>query len=123
MMSVPRTREEHEGGGPIKMAVRGPCQRPSSPPHDTVTGDGEVSALVFPEVKDDLRESARQRNPGDFLAPPLFHRMEPGPQRAGPTHRSRGGEDQHPAEQALACLTDVSRADAAGAGAETWCQA
>src|SRR5437870_5204708 len=87
MMSVPLHREEHEGGCPIKMAVRGPCQRPSSPPHDTVTGDGEVIALVFPDVKDDLRESARQRDPGDFLAPPLFHRMEPGPQRAGPTHR------------------------------------
>ena len=75
MMSVPLHREEHEGGCPIKMAVRGPCQRPSSPPHDTVTGDGEVIALVFPDVKDDLRESARQRDPGDFLAPPLFHRM------------------------------------------------
>ena len=122
-MSVPLHREEHEGGCPIKMAVRGPCQRPSSPPHDTVTGDGEVIALVFPDVKDDLRESARQRDPGDFLAPPLFHRMEPGPQRAGPTHRLRGGEDQHPAEQAIAFLTDVSRADAAGASADAWCQA
>jgi len=123
MMSVPLHREEHEGGCPIKMAVRGPCQRPSSPPHDTVTDDGEVIALVFPDVKDDLRESARQRDPGDFLAPPLFHRMEPGPQRAGPTHRLRGGEDQHPAEQAIAFLTDVSRADAAGASADAWGQA
>src|SRR6266566_8663831 len=123
MMSGPLHREEHEGGCPIKMAVRGPCQRPSSPPHATVTDDGEVIALVFPDVKDDLRESARQRDPGDYLAPPLFHRMEPGPQRAGPTHRLRGGEDQHPAEQAIAFLTDVSRADAAGASADAWGQA
>src|SRR5216683_250696 len=92
-------------------------------PHDTVTDDGEVIALVFPDVKDDLREAARERHPRDFLAPPLFHRMEPGPQRAGPTHRLRGGEDQHPAEQAIAFLTDMSRADAAGAGADAWRQA
>jgi hypothetical protein len=71
-MSVPLHREEHEGGCPINMAVRGPCQRPSSPPHDTVTDDGEVIALVFPDVKDDLRESARQRDPGDFLARRFF---------------------------------------------------
>src|SRR5260370_38200104 len=118
MMSVPLHRERREGGCPIKMAVRRPCQRPSSPPHDTMTDDGEVIALVFPDVKHDLREAARERDPRDFLAPPLFHRMEPGPQRAGPTHRLRGGEDQHPAGQAIAFLTDMSRADAAGAGAD-----
>src|SRR5260370_37955608 len=123
MMSVPLHRERREGGCPIKMAVRRPCQRPSSPPHDTMTDDGEVIALLFPDVKHDLRESARERDPRDFLAPPLFHRMEPGPQWARPTHRLRGGEDQHPAEQAIAFLTAVPRADAAGAGADAWRQA
>ena len=53
-------------------------------PHDTVTDDGEVIALLFPDVKDDLHESARQRDPRDFLSPPLLHRMKPGPQRTGP---------------------------------------
>src|SRR5260370_31218990 len=71
MMSVPLHRERREGGCPIKMAVRRPCQRPSSPPHDTMTDDGEVIALLFPDVKHDLRESARERDPRDFLAPPL----------------------------------------------------
>src|SRR5207302_8963845 len=71
MMSVPLHREGREGGCPIKMAVRRPCQRPSSPPHDTATDDGEVIALLFPDVKDDLRESTRQRDPGHFLPAPL----------------------------------------------------
>ncbi len=72
MMSVPFHREARERGCPIKMAVRRPCQRPSSPPHDTVTDDGKVIALLFPDVKHDLREAARQRDPRDFLPPPRF---------------------------------------------------
>ena len=72
MMSVPFHREARERGCPIKMAVRRPCQRPSSPPHDTVTDDGKVIALLFPDVKHDLREAARQRDPRDFLSPRFF---------------------------------------------------
>src|SRR5256712_13184699 len=107
MMSVPLPGEEQEGGCPIRMAVRGPCQRPSSPPHDTVTDDGEVIALLFPDVKHDLREAARQRDPRDFLPSPLLHRMKPGPQRAGPTDGLRRAEDQDPPEQAIAFLGDL----------------
>src|SRR6059036_1588936 len=111
MMSVPLHPAGREGGCPIKMAVRRPCRRPSSPPHDTVTDDGEVIALLFPDVKHDLREAARQRDPRDFLPPPLLHRMEPGPQRAGSTHGLGGGEDQDPPEQAIAFLRDVAGAN------------
>src|SRR5207245_11762446 len=96
---------------------------PSDRARDRVAGDGAGIAPVHPGVNAGAGESARPRGPGDFLAPPLFHRMEAGPQRAGPTHRLRGGEYQHPAEQAIAFLTDVSRADAAGASADAWCQA
>src|SRR2546422_847814 len=41
----------------------------------------------------------------------------------GPTLRVRGGEDQPPSDQAIAFLTEGSRADAAGASAEARCQA
>ena len=117
MMSVPFHREARERGCPIKMAVRRPCQRPSSPPHDTVTDDGKVIALLFPDVKHDLREAARQRDPRDFLSPPLLHRMKPGPQRTGPTDGLRRGEDQDPPEQAIAFLGDVAGANPTGSGA------
>src|SRR5215470_4891849 len=80
MMSVPLHRE---GGCPLKMAVRRPCQRPSSPPHDIATDDREVIALVFPDVKDDLRKPTGQRNARDFFAAPLFYRVKPGPQWPG----------------------------------------
>ena len=108
MMFIPLHRERREGGCPIKMAVRRPCQRPSSPPHDTVTDDGEVVALLFPDVKDDFCESAGQRDPRDFLASPLFHRVEPGPQGPGPTDGLRRSQDQDPAQQAIAFLSDVA---------------
>src|SRR3989441_6287550 len=110
MMSVPLHREAREGGCPIKIAVRRPCQRPAPPPHDTVTADRKVTALLFPAVKNDPREAAPQRDPRDFLPPPLLHRMKPGPQRTGPTDGLRRGEDQDPAEQAIAFLRDVAGA-------------
>src|SRR5262250_956092 len=81
MMSVPLHRDGREGGCPIKMAVRRPCQRPSSPPHDTATDDGEVIALLFPDVKDDLGEPPRQGDAGHLLAPSLFHCVKPGAER------------------------------------------
>src|SRR2546422_3421907 len=105
------------------MAVRRPCQRPSSPPHDTVTDDGEVIALLFPEVKDDLREAARQRDPRDFLPPPLLHRMKPSPQGPGPTDGRGRGEDQDPPEQAIAFLRDVAGANPTGTAADARGQA
>src|SRR6059036_3208673 len=102
MMSVPLHPAGREGGCPIKMAVRRPCQRSSSPPHDTATDDGEVIALVFPDVEDDLREPARQGDAGDLFPAPLFHRVEPGAERAGPADRLRGGEHQDPTQEAIA---------------------
>src|SRR5438128_9391126 len=123
MMSVPLHRETRERGCPIKMAVRRPCQRPSSPPHDTVTDDGEVIALLFPDVKDDLREAARQRDPRDFLPPPLLHRMKPSPQGPGPTDGRGRGEDQDPPEPAIAFLGDVAGANPTGTAADAWGQA
>src|SRR5437867_9238604 len=118
MMSVPFHRETRERGCPIKMAVRRPCQRPGSPPHDTVTDDGEVITLLFPDVKHDLREAARQRHPGHFLPSPLLHRMKPGPQRAGPTAGLRRGEDQDPPEQSIAFLRNVAGAHPTGTAAD-----
>src|SRR4030095_4136068 len=111
MMSLPLHRERREEGCPIKMAVRRPCQRPSSPSHDTVTDDGEVVALLFPDVKDDFCESAGPAHPRDVLAAPLFHRVEPGPQGPGPTDGRRRRQDQDPAQQAIAFLGDVAGAD------------
>src|SRR2546425_8829287 len=123
MMSVPLHRETRERGCQIKMAVRRPCQRPSSPPHDTVTDDGEVIARLFPDVKDDLREAARQRDPRDFLPPPLLHRMKPSPQGPGPTDGRGRGEDQDPPEQAIAFLRDVAGANPTGTAADARGQA
>src|SRR3989475_6468861 len=123
MMSVPFHREARERGCPIKMAVRRPCQRPSSPPHDTVTDDGEVIALLFPDVKDDLREAARPRDPRDFLPPPLLHRMKPGPQGPGPPDGLGRGEDQGPPEPAIACRRDVAGANPTGTAADARGQA
>src|SRR2546425_13203780 len=111
MMSVPLHREPRKGGCPTKIAVRRPCQRPSSPPHDPVTDDGEVIALLFPDVKDDLHESARHRAPRDFLPPPLLHRMKPGPQGPGPPDGLGRGEDQDPPQQPIAFLRDVAGAN------------
>src|SRR6266446_3786854 len=123
MMSVPLHREAREGGCPIKIAVRRPCQRPSSPPHDTVTDDGEVIALLFPDVKDDLHESARQRDPRDFLSPPLLHRMKPGPQGPGPPDGLGRGEDQDPPQQPIAFLRDVTGANPTGTATDARGQA
>src|SRR4030095_1850799 len=84
MMSIPLHRERREGGCPLKMAGRRPCQRPSSPPHDTVTDDGDVVALLSPDVNDDFGESAGQRAPRPLLASPLFtawHQVRRGPGR------------------------------------------
>jgi hypothetical protein len=117
MMSVPLHRAGREGGCPIKMAVRRPCQRPSSPPDDIATDDREVIALVLPDVKDDLREAARQRHPGHFLPAPLFHRVKPRPQRAGLPHRLRRGQHQDPAQEAIAFLGDVAGAHPPGTAA------
>src|SRR2546425_4586078 len=123
MMSVPLHREAREGGCPIKIAVRRPCQRSSSPPHDTVTDDGEVIALLFPDVKDDLHESARQRDPRDFLSPPLLHRMKPGPQGPGPPDGLGRGEDQDPPQQPIAFLRDVAGANPPGTATDARGQA
>src|SRR6266705_3285053 len=123
MMSVPFHREARERGCPIKMAVRRPCQRPSSPPHDTVTDDGKVIALLCPDVKDDLREAARQRDPRDFLPPPLLHRMKPGPQGPGPTDGLGRGEDQDPPQQPIAFLRDVAGANPTGTATDARGQA
>src|SRR5215468_3761935 len=116
MMSVPLHRDGREGGCPIKMAVRRPCQRPSSPPHDTATDDGEVIALLFPDVKDDLGEPPRQGDAGHLLAPSLFHCVKPGAERTRSTDRLRGRQDQDPAQQAIAFFADVAGANAPGAG-------
>src|SRR5712691_12108440 len=92
MMSVPLHRGAREGGCPIKMAVRRPCQRSSSPPHDTVTDDGEVIAFLLPDVEDDLGEATRQRDARHLLAPPLLHCVKPGAERAGTADRLRSEE-------------------------------
>src|SRR2546425_3766360 len=123
MMSVPLHRKTCERGCTIKRAVRRPCQRPSSPPHDTVTDDGEVIALLFPDVKDDLREAARQRDPRDFLPPPLLHRMKPGPQGPGPPDGLGRGEDQDPPQQPIAFLRDVAGANPTGTATDARGQA
>jgi hypothetical protein len=81
-----------EGGCPIKMAVRRPYRRSSSPPHDTVTDDGEVIAPLFPNVKDDLGQAPRQRDARDLFPAPLFHGMKPRAERAGPADSLRGGQ-------------------------------
>src|SRR4029450_10991030 len=49
--------------------------------------------------------------PRHFLAAPLFHRVEPGPQGPGPTDGRRRRQDQDPAQQAIAFLGDVAGAD------------
>src|SRR6266508_4326549 len=123
MMSVPLHREAREGGCPIKMAVRRPCQRPSSPPHDTVTDDGEAIALLFLDVKDDLHESARQRDPRDFLSPPLLHRMKPGPQGPALTYGLGRGQDQDTPQQPIAFLRDVAGANPTGTATDVRGQA
>src|SRR5215470_9867576 len=115
MMSVPL--HPCEGGCPIRIAVRGPCRSSSSPPHDTVTDDGEVVALLFPDMKYDLRQSARQSNTRHFFATPLLHRVEPRAKRPGPPRGLRCGEHENPTEQTVSFLTDVASADAAGARA------
>jgi len=117
MMPIPLRRRISEGGCPIKMAVRGPCPRPSSPPHGPATENGEVVAVVFPHVIHDLAQAPGQSHPGDLISLPLFHRAEPRPQRAG---LARGlGRRQHedPAHQAVAFLTDVPTAHPVGARA------
>src|SRR5262245_28845854 len=105
------------------MAVRRPCQRPSSPPHDTVTDDGEVIALLSPDVKHNLREAAPQPDPRHLCPPPLFHRMKPGPQRTGPSDGLGRGEDQDPAQPAIAFLGNVPGADPTGTAAHARRQA
>src|SRR5215470_4013710 len=102
------------------MAVRRPCQRPSSPPHDTATDDGEVVALMLPDVIDDLGQAARERHARDLLAAPFLDGMEPGAQGARAAGGLRRGEHEDPAEQAVAFLTDVAGPQAIGAGAHAW---
>src|SRR3989442_7643878 len=70
MMPIPLRRRISEGGCPIKISVRRPYRRPSSPPHGTATQHGEVVTVVFPHVIDDLDQAPGQRDPGDLGAPP-----------------------------------------------------
>src|SRR5262249_21920212 len=58
-----------------------------------------------------------------FLAPPLLHRVVPRPQGPGPARGLGGGENQDPAQQAVAFLTDVAGADPVGAGSDAGRQA
>src|SRR5215470_5464339 len=102
------------------MAVRRPCQRPSSPPHDTATDDGEVVALMLPDVIDDLGEAAREGHARDLLAAAFLDGMEPCAQGAGAADGLRRGEHQDPAQEAVAFLTDVAGPQAIGAGAHAW---
>jgi hypothetical protein len=106
---------EHEEGCPITTSVARPCPNPGSPPHDTMADDGEEVALLFPYVIDDLGEAARQRHARHFLASALSHGVEPCAQRPGPTRRLGSGENEDPAEQRAAFLTDVARPDPIGA--------
>jgi hypothetical protein len=52
---IPLHPWRREGGCPIKNAVTGPDRDSGSPPHDTVTDDGEVIALLLPDVIHDFR--------------------------------------------------------------------
>src|SRR5262249_59464281 len=88
-----------------------------------VTDEGEVTALLFPDVKHDPREAPRQGAPRDFLPPPLLHRMKPGPQRPGPPDGLRRGEDQDPPQQAIAFLRDVAGANPTGTATDARSQA
>jgi hypothetical protein len=106
---------EHEEGCPITTSVARPCPNPGSPPHDTMADDGEEVALLFPYVIDDLGEAARQRHARHFLASALSHGVQPCAQRPGPTRRLGSGENEDPAEQRAAFLTDVARPDPIGA--------
>src|SRR5262245_48988277 len=114
---------EREEGCPITTSVARPCPNSGSPPHDTMTDDGEEVALLFPHVIDDLRKAPRQGDARHLLAPPLLHGIEPRPQGPGPACGLGGGEDQSPAEQAVAFLTDVTGADPLGARSDAGSQA
>lgn len=95
-----------EGSCPIRFSVRRPCQQASSPPHDTMAGDGEVVALLRPDVIDDLREAVRQGHASDVAATALLYGMESAGGRAGGT--ACVAARTSPAEQASAFLSDVS---------------
>jgi hypothetical protein len=65
----------------------------------------------------------RQGDACHLLAPPLLHRVVPRSQGPGPARGLGGGEDQGPAEEAVAFLTDVAGADPVGAGPDAGSQA
>src|SRR3989454_7812460 len=114
MMPIPLRRRISEGGCPIKISVRRPYPRPSSPPHGTATQHSEVVTVVFPHVIDDLDQAPGQRHPGDLGPFALLHRPEPRSQRTRLPGRLGRGEHQHPAQEAIAFLTDMPAPDPVG---------
>ena len=66
--------------------------------------DGEVIALLFPHVIDNLHEASGQRDAGDVPTPPLLHGVEPRPQWSGAANRLRGRQHQYPTQQTIAFL-------------------
>ena len=82
-----------------------------------MTDDGEVVALFFPDVKDNLGESACERHARDLLAAALFYGVKPRPEWARTAHRLSRGQDQYPAHEPIAFFADVAGPHPAGAGA------
>ena len=111
MMPVLLRRRIGEGGCPIKISVRRPYRRPSSPPHGTATQHGEVVTVVFPDVIDDLDQAPGQRHAGDLGPFAVLQDAEPRPQRTRLPGCLGRGEHQHPAQEAVAFLTDMPAAD------------
>ncbi len=111
MMSLrvrPRWRAR---GCPITHAVPRTSRSVGLTPHSTPAQDREVVTLPLPDLVDNLRQPARQRDARDFRALALLDGPEPRAQRPWATSRLRRRQGQRPAQEPVPFLADVPKTD------------